>query len=309
MDVGAWRAEHAAANAPGLPDAALTVSTTRLGLPSDLAVVSDDHEGVVTIASDWNVQREHAHWPLIWLTVVSQAAVGLSLVGTTQTHRLVAAMLAASALVGAVAHLGRPAVAWKAVRNLRTSWLSREVVLLSAYAGLAAGAVVADALAPLAALVGVAGTFASAMLYVLPGRPAWHSWLTPLRFAATCAVLGGASAGMAAVAGMGAVVSLGAWAANLVRLRGDATRAARASVHLELTTLRAWSIARVVLLVSGSALLVTGGTSGLLVAGGVALLAGEVLGRWLFFVCVVPLDVPGSFWRGVPATAAQGHTR
>jgi hypothetical protein len=34
-----------------------------------------------------------------------------------------------------------------------------------------------------------------------------------------------------------------------------------------------------------------------------ALAAGEVIGRWLFFVTVVPLNMPGSFWRG----AAGSH--
>ena len=34
------------------------------------------------------------------------------------------------------------------------------------------------------------------------------------------------------------------------------------------------------------------------------LAAAELIGRWLFYVTVVPLNVPGSFWRG---TAKAGH--
>jgi hypothetical protein len=38
-----------------------------------------------------------------------------------------------------------------------------------------------------------------------------------------------------------------------------------------------------------------------------ALAVGEVLGRWLFFVTVVPLNMPGSFWRGTTGAKAGGH--
>jgi DMSO reductase anchor subunit len=32
-------------------------------------------------------------------------------------------------------------------------------------------------------------------------------------------------------------------------------------------------------------------------------LAGEVVGRWLFYVTVVPANMPGSFWRNT----SRGH--
>ena len=45
----------------------------------------------------------------------------------------------AVALAASLLHLGRPAQALKALRNLRTSWLSREVALFSAFSGAVAG--------------------------------------------------------------------------------------------------------------------------------------------------------------------------
>ena len=36
MRVDEWRADHAAGNAPELPDAGLTLSTTRIELPRDV---------------------------------------------------------------------------------------------------------------------------------------------------------------------------------------------------------------------------------------------------------------------------------
>src|SRR3546814_12293088 len=74
------------------------------------------------------------------------------------------------ALVGSLAHLGRPGMAWKAFRNLRRSWLSREVALFGLYAPLAALAVLVPGAAPVAAAVGVVGVYASARLYIVPGR-------------------------------------------------------------------------------------------------------------------------------------------
>ena len=193
VDVAAWRADHRAGDAPHLPDAGLTVSTTRIALPDGLAV------GDATVAADdWDLRPESAHWPLVWLTLVSQAALGVSTAaaaGGSGGTRGAAAASAFAGLVGALFHLGRPAAAWKAMRNLRTSWLSREVAALSLYALLAAVAVLVPALAWPAALAGVAGVFASARLYLVPGRPAWDSRLTIARFFATAAVLGPAALG------------------------------------------------------------------------------------------------------------------
>jgi hypothetical protein len=130
----------------------------------------------------WNVRPEHPHWPLVWLTLVSQAAVGVSLTATTAGARVLAAILAGAALAGAPLHLGRPAVAYKTLRNLRRSWLSREVALLGAYGLLALAVIAVPALRVPSAIVGVAGVYASARLYVVPGRPAWNSPLTVVRF-------------------------------------------------------------------------------------------------------------------------------
>jgi hypothetical protein len=32
--------------------------------------------------------------------------------------------------------------------------------------------------------------------------------------------------------------------------------------------------------------------------GFVGIAVGELIGRWLFYVTVVPLNMPGAFWRG-----------
>ena len=290
-----WRADHREADGPQLPDSAITVSTTRIVVPDGLPLDT-------FAASDWNLRPEHPHWPLVWLTVMSQIAVGAScsiLDRLSMTYRVMAAALALVSLAGATLHLGRPVAAWKAVRNLRRSWLSREVVLLSIYAGLAGLTVAVPALAWAAAGCGVAGLYASARLYIVPGRPAWNTSLTVVRFFATAAALGPALTGRPAVAAGGAVLALAATAANWLRLRRNRAQAWLGAVRLELRWFRPWTAARWAL-TAGGAVAVLGGWP---VPGWLMLAVGELLGRWLFFVAVVPLNMPGAFWRG----AAGSH--
>jgi Fe-S-cluster-containing dehydrogenase component/DMSO reductase anchor subunit len=287
VDVAAWRADHRAADAPGLPSADLTLSTTRIVTPRGMPA-----EAVA--ASDWSLRPEHPHWSLVWLTLLSQLAVGVSATVGSTGERVLAAGLAAAALVGATFHLGRPAVAYKALRNLRRSWLSREVALLSLYALLAAVAVAVPALAGVAAVVGLAGVYASARLYVVPGRPAWDTPLTVVRFLATAAALGPALTGPRWLAVAGALLAVGATAANWWRLRQGEGRAWRGPLRLELGWGARWTGLRLATAALGVAAL----AAGLPVLAGFALLAmSELVGRWLFYVTVVPLDMPGAFWR------------
>ena len=37
--------------------------------------------------------------------------------------------------------------------------------------------------------------------------------------------------------------------------------------------------------------------------------ASELIGRWLFFVTVVPTNMPGAFWRGMPTGGRGRHAR
>jgi formate dehydrogenase iron-sulfur subunit len=284
VDVADWADDHSAGDAPHLPPSGLTLSTTRIVLPAG------DLSGTVA-ASDVDIHPEDPHWPLVALTVLTQVALGISLTASG-TDRVAAAGVAGLALAGSLAHLGRPIHAAKALRNLRRSWLSREVALLGAYAALALAAVGVPALAPAAALAGVAGVFASGRLYVVPGRPGWHTPLTVATFFLTAVATGPLLTGrpalaVAAVAGQAAV-----WLGNLARLARDPRREATGTVTLyrhpfgRLTALR-WALAA-----AGAGLAVAGWP----LAGFALVAAGELAGRYLFYVTVVPLDIPGP-WR------------
>jgi formate dehydrogenase iron-sulfur subunit len=287
VDVAAWRADHAAANAPHLPSSDLTISTTRIELPTSVPPES-------IAASDWTVHPEDPHWPLVWLTVVTQVAVGVSATVADAGDRRLAAGLAVAALAGSLAHLGRPGLAWKALRNLRRSWLSREVALFALYGGSAALAVVVPTVAPVAAGVGAAGVYASARLYVVPGRPSWNSPLTFVLFGATGLAVGPLLTGRPELAVIGVAVALAALGANLLRLRGSSDLTHRGTVALTLHRFPWRSALRVALGAGGAAIAMVGAP---LLAAALVLI-GEVIGRWLFYVTVVPSNMPGSFWRG-----------
>ena len=204
-------------------------------------------------------------------------------------------MLAAVALAVSLLHLGRPLYAWKALRNLRRSWLSREVALFGAYGGLAALAVGVPAAAPLAAIVGAAGVYASGRLYMVPGRPAWCSSLTLVRFGATALALGGLVTGHRAVGMAGVIAGLAATAANLVRLARGARIEWWGTVRLALRRFRGLSKLAALLSLAG----IVAAAFGPLALALALVAGGELIGRYLFYVTVVPLDMPGSFYRSM----------
>jgi hypothetical protein len=70
VNIAQWREEYRrGANAPGMPSADDSLSTTRLTLPEALP---QDTEKVNT----GRVRPEHPHWPLIVMTVLTQLSVG-----------------------------------------------------------------------------------------------------------------------------------------------------------------------------------------------------------------------------------------
>jgi Fe-S-cluster-containing dehydrogenase component len=90
--------------------------------------------------------------------------------------------LGAAALTLSTAHLGRPERAWRALRNLRTSWLSREVLLVSAFLALGGlyGLGGPRGLGLAAGAVGLAALFAVDRLYRVAMRSGLHSAQTLL---------------------------------------------------------------------------------------------------------------------------------
>lgn len=314
INIEEWkRTYHQSANGPGLPPAETTISTTRISVPQ--AAVTE-----LKRAGYDRVRPEHPHWPLVCMLVLTQLSVGaltalwigqlahavsgLSL----QLAAALAFMIANLALAGALLHLGRPVYAWRALKMWRRSWLSREVLLFSLFAGAAslyAAALwihlpAAPLLGALTATLGAAGLIASACIYLVPARPAWNSGYTVADYLLTAAFLGPLLAGAlthcfpllcAAMAAAGLQllnqVSRFLWLA-----RSDEFEL-HASARLLSHDLERLFIARLLLLVLGGLVLPLTGHLWLSI---IVALGGELLSRYLFFVAVVPKNIAATFF-------------
>jgi DMSO reductase iron-sulfur subunit len=298
VNIADWVLNHASADAPGLPPAHETISTTRITLPGELGPELEK-------ADHTRVRPEHPHWPLVVMLTLTQLSVGafagLAAFGKNEPIAAIAAFLVAAIALGAsTLHLGRPIHAYRAIRMWRRSWLSREVLLFTLFAGSASAFAAATLfhLPPFAAiptmLLGLAGVTASAFIYLVPARPAWNNWHTLADFHLTGLVLGpaflralGVDVPVALIATFATLQLLNQLVKLLRLVRSDEFELL-ASARLLSQDLKTVLIARLALLVVGGIGLTLAGFAipALLLA-----LAGELAGRYLFFVSVVPRNM------------------
>ncbi len=159
--------------------------------------------------------------PLIIFTLLAQMAIGafgtISMIYWVISDKLVAGeitfipLLAVGAaitvaLLVSFFHLGTPKNAWRVLNHLRKSWLSREILFISGFAGLWAihtGLRLFQigtfsewtSFATLTALCGLAALYCMQRVYQLRSVPAWNTGRTLFEFAISTAVLGGLLAG------------------------------------------------------------------------------------------------------------------
>lgn len=365
VNVEEWRSHHEAADAPQLPDSGITISTTRITLP----------EGIpqeMLKANRHRVEPEKPHTSLILMTVLTQLAVGgfltlwlfdffsewaafLKPLHDFLPYGACGMLLVTGlALSAAIFHLGRPLHAYKALRMWKRSWLSREVLLFALFSK--AGALYAllqlakhfwnfllpdEAMSLLGAgvvLLGLAGVYASAKIYLVPARPAWNTVRTPLRFFLTGFMLGPQFAlvvyglytllrsegfldlvmkapafAFLAVSASAGFFQLLVLLSRLFSLWGSEPNHTELyhSSFLLIHRFKNFFLARLGLLVLGSFVfpfilfaalqagcLTDAGFLGWGAACFLCSLFGELLGRYLFFVTVVPKNIPGSFFTG-----------
>lgn len=317
VNIKEWRENYtAAANAPGLPSADDSLSTTRITLPSRLP----NDLGRV----DTNRTRiEHPHWPLVFMTVLTQLAVGAmaSILGfqLLRGPEIVAAAASGALLITMLAlgastlHLGRPIHAYRALRMWRRSWLSREVLFFSGFAGfgllytaaLWLGSKGSSIVGMGTVLSGVAGAFASARLYTVPARPAWNNKHTFAEFFLSAALTGSLFSSLVIPAAQHTLVSIaGATAlAMLLQQVGKFFWLLRSQTYeLRSTATLLWGALRDLFLLRLCGLLILGvwlsraADSKMDIAVGLVVAMGmEILGRYLFFVSVVPKNIAASY--------------
>jgi DMSO reductase anchor subunit len=237
--------------------------------------------------------------------------------GTGLTITALASLMLAGVSLGAsTLHLGRPIYAFRALKGLRRSWLSREVLTLSLFAGAAAafaGMLFLDlpgrGMAGLStALAGIAGVTSSARIYVVRARPAWFSGYTLAEFFATAILLGplfvqmldGGVPSWVRIAGvLGASIQVIAQLLKFLWLSRSEVFELRASSLLLSGRLQNLFLTRLAMLAVAGVLLPLVATRGWMIAAAFAVaLAGEWLGRYLFFVSVVPKNIAAAFTSG-----------
>jgi Fe-S-cluster-containing dehydrogenase component/DMSO reductase anchor subunit len=310
VKVADWRSSVESMLPPGgAPVDDGSLSTTRITLPTDLP--PDARPTNLT-----HVAPEHPHWPLVIMTVLTQMSVGafatvwlLQLLGAHSRLGLAALtsfVVAGLALGASTMHLGRPAHAYRALKMWRRSWLSREVLMFSSFSAVASayaamlwfGVGGSAWVGGLTTLFGAAGVVASACIYLVPARPSWNSWHTVADFLLTGAVLGPL---FAAALGVGHPHTLALAAASmacahfaLMALRvlncvASDSPELKGTVRLLSTALAGPVLWRGALLALGAIVVPLASPSiGPAAAGLVLSIAAQILGRYLFFVSVVP---------------------
>lgn len=120
----------------------------------------------------------------------------------TLTALLVVEAIMVISMLISLAHLGTPSTAYRAVANLRTSWLSREIfftVLFTLTGGLSifvqwgqiGSTGIRSVVAWLAAVFGLLLVYSMSRLYMLRTVPVWNTPFTPISFFLTSFILGG----------------------------------------------------------------------------------------------------------------------
>ena len=154
------------------------------------------------------------HWSLVIFTLLVQSAVGS--VWCVQAalfwngdrvdllhlkFQIIAALcLTLAGLAAAMAHLGKPGDSLHAVRNFKSSWLSREIFSVNLFTGFLAVMAALAYIHPAAlngwlmlvgSLIGATALYAMTRVYSLRTVPSWNHAGTPLNFLGSALLLGG----------------------------------------------------------------------------------------------------------------------
>ncbi|GAA5118039.1 dimethyl sulfoxide reductase anchor subunit [Luteolibacter yonseiensis] len=196
---------QATAHSPqsAIPVSSITLPTTRyVGREVPLSATAADVEALVP---------QHAHWPLVFMLMLTQAGAGLLMSSQGDLPITLTGTAIFFAGMGAsVFHLGQPLKAWRFFLGLRTSWLSREILMFSMFAPIPMALVafsllphfpklrlpslvsdllpLAEKITTLSTIgVGLLAVFTSVMIYHDTRRSLWRFPLGAARFFGTVA--------------------------------------------------------------------------------------------------------------------------
>lgn len=270
-------------------------------------------------------------WPLIIFTVLSQLVAGAIVtlwlldqrgkITDFKKGKLIVASLFIIMGIGLLAsllHLGHPFQAYRALTHFSNSWLSREVILFSLLLGLLVlyffkwssdNHQGRSFIGGITALVALLALLSSAMVYSVPARPAWDSLFPTFFFVMTAALLGPLYVNLflkfeeitqikfTTVLGIGALVSVIGFALYVSSLLGGVPESYQSGMNFITGTsfwlriLLGWLIPMALIYFSHVKKAVPNQSTLLVLF--VLILAGEILGRELFYYATVALNVAG----------------
>ena len=332
--------------APHLADIDICKPTTRYTLP-------ELKEGeTIRIADEHLLKPAHSELPLVFMTVLTQVSLGAFFAlflgqvlfslgfNLPQPTLTMAALAVVPAMIGlplSALHLGRPGMAYMAMKNWRTSWLSREAIALALFTTLALAVlglyfleITGLGLLLLEALtlaVGIYGIHAQAMIYRIKARPSWDRKSTNKKFfgssyvgfllMATALLIANGAQGVMVLLAITLLAGMGQTLVILEEIifyrhldkedplyyQYNRTRILLQEHFPKVKKFRVYSLALFALGLPLLAILFTAsGLLGLaiatLVIATVGAFVSELSGRYLFYRTVVPLGLAGNFFAG-----------
>ncbi len=346
VDVQKWVDEQMSSEgvAPNLIDVNVTKPTTRYTLPTLEKTPKPLDEHILKPA--------HSELPLVFMTVLTQLSVGgflalflgqlLYILGLDLPKPDVAMLIAVliPAAIGlplSALHLGRPLLAMSAMKNLKTSWLSREALALGVFVTLLVpigvmllfdvGSFVILILSAVTLSIGVYGIYAQSMIYRVPARPSWDRESTTMMFIGSgyvgflliALVLLFNSSSSAASAILSFALMFALFQTYLIHneiqfyktlssehksyYQLNRTRGLFKEIFKKELQIRVYTIVIFAILLPLLAIVLIASKSFflatiLLLLSLIGSLASELLGRYLFYATVVPYGLAGNFFTG-----------
>jgi len=268
-------------------------------------------------------------WALIAFTILAQLSVGSFLIlgfihfftvrkaGTVEADRLsdrALLVIGPALIIGMIAslfHLGKFWIAYRAVTNLGSSWLSMEIlsgVLFAVVGGLFAlmqwrkigTFAVRNIIAWVAALLGVWLVFSMSKVYMLATIPTWNTLATPVTFFTSTFLLGGLAMAVLSICLLG--LEFLTIPLNMAYLAAGPA-VATAAVSTLMSEYTVIMVLRLVLVFVGAGILgvflyrtaLSPGREGMLgnlaYAAFILVLVAEVLGRFLFYASYARIGI------------------
>jgi len=308
--------------------------------------VATPSQGGATAAVKWS-SLQSSESPLVAFTLMAQGVVGAFVgllglkaagsapgTGVTGTWLVTMCALLGYGLFTSTMHLGRPQYFYRAMNNLRYSWVSREILFLGGFMTLLlayTGATLSGILPPswmallgdISLVFGTVGIYCMVRIYRIPARPFWDNVHTNISFFKSGLILG--PLGLALALTIGAVISGTPWATlpyqmvvgiailaaafgyratqnhakEMAKNGGEAAAALDrlTGYYGDLYQLRkACSIALVVCLAGALWIGSPILAAAFIVLGLLLAIAGEAIERSLFYLVVIPTTMPGAMF-------------